>query len=137
MRHTPGTALQRMYIYLIQRGDDTEQTKVGITRDLQSRLRGYQTASQQRDYRIVRSWETPHARAVERAVLEICGSMGWCSKNTNGEGCRTTVHVLEGLVEDEISRFAETGMRDPNRVAIGDNNPGMIFTNNRPRSYYF
>lgn len=91
------------WAYVIERElDGSRYSKIGITGNLDNRLRGYQTAAPRRDFEYAHTWELDsieEARALEREVLAAARDAWWPQR---GEWSKIPGHVLASLVEDHL-----------------------------------
>ena len=86
------------WVYVLPHPGQPQFSKVGITGDLKNRLRGYQTASPERNFSFAHTWELDtieEARLLESEVLAAAKEV-WPVKN---EWVRIPASILASLVE--------------------------------------
>jgi hypothetical protein len=94
-----------MWIYIAHRPISPKSCKVGITSDLNNRLRGYLTALPERDIQFFQTWEVrdrSEALRVERNVLRDGRAAGFGAR---GEWLNMSPAVVAGMVEEELREW--------------------------------
>jgi predicted GIY-YIG superfamily endonuclease len=94
-----------MYVYVVHRPVLPMYSKIGITSDLNNRLRGYLTALPERDIQFFQTWrvrDRSEALRVERNVLRDGRAAGFGAR---GEWLNMSPAVVAGMVEDDLREW--------------------------------
>lgn len=76
-----GISREYGYIYLVSNPAWPDKLKLGVTVDIPSRLKTYQTSSPFRDYEVVKYWFVKEPYKIERLILSSVNTMNeWVDK---------------------------------------------------------
>lgn len=90
------------YLYIIKNTAWPDWVKIGITTDLNKRLRSYQTSSPFRDYELMYSLYHPEYKQAEKNIRETLKPFATAIKN---EWFRVNLNMAKNSLEEQLEQY--------------------------------